>query len=82
MAGGSPGILHGGTVEDRTYAIDDFIGWYCSEPRLAFGKHVVLRYRIELESRLLDCGSVTFFRIERQNPGALLAPVAPLSGRP
>src|ERR1039457_3243838 len=35
------------------YAIDDFIAWYCSEPRLAFGKHVVLRYRIELESRLL-----------------------------
>ena len=36
-----------------THAIDDFIAWYCSEPRLAFGKHVVLRYRIELESRLL-----------------------------
>jgi site-specific recombinase XerD len=35
------------------YAIDDFIAWYCSEPRLAFGKHVVLRYRIELESQLL-----------------------------
>ena len=39
----------------RTYdhAINDFVEWYCSEPRLAFGKHVVLRYRIELESRLL-----------------------------
>ena len=35
------------------FAIDDFIAWYCSEPRLAFGKHVVLRYRIELESRHL-----------------------------
>src|SRR5450759_5101191 len=35
------------------HAIDDFITWYCSEPRLAFGKHVVLRYRIELESRRL-----------------------------
>ena len=35
------------------HAIDDFIAWYCSEPRLAFGKHVVLRYRIELESRRL-----------------------------
>jgi len=35
------------------YVIDDFIACYCSEPRLAFGKHVVLRYRIELESRLL-----------------------------
>jgi site-specific recombinase XerD len=35
------------------HAIDDFIAWYCAEPRLAFGKHVVLRYRIKLESRLL-----------------------------
>jgi hypothetical protein len=35
------------------FAIDDFIAWYWSEPRLAFGKHVVLRYRIELESRHL-----------------------------
>src|ERR1017187_3373268 len=35
------------------YAIDDFIAWhYCSEPRLAFGKHVVLRSRMELHSRL------------------------------
>jgi site-specific recombinase XerD len=35
------------------FAIDDFVDWYCSEPRLAFSKHVVLRYRIELESRQL-----------------------------
>lgn len=32
---------------------DDFISWYCSEPRLAFGRTVVLRYRYELESRQL-----------------------------
>jgi hypothetical protein len=25
------------------FAIDDFIAWYCSEPRLAFNKTVVLR---------------------------------------
>ena len=31
------------------FAIDDFILWYCSEPRLAFGKTVVLRYRLQLE---------------------------------
>src|ERR1035441_2562522 len=45
----------GSPDSSRAYAhvIDDFIAWYCSEPRLAFGKHVVLRYRIELESRLL-----------------------------
>ena len=35
------------------FGIDDFVTWYCSEPRLAFSKTVVLRYRIELESRRL-----------------------------
>jgi hypothetical protein len=25
------------------FAIDNFVGWYCSEPRLAFSKTVVLR---------------------------------------
>src|SRR5215467_13372955 len=35
------------------FAIDDFVTWYCSEPRLAFSKPVVLRYRLELESRRL-----------------------------
>jgi hypothetical protein len=35
----------------RTYdhAIRGFIPWYCSEPRLAFNRTVVLRYRIHLE---------------------------------
>jgi len=38
---------------DRCYrhAIEDFVAWYCSEPRLAFNKTVVLRYRLQLESR-------------------------------
>jgi hypothetical protein len=31
------------------HAIDEFVGWYCSEPRLAFNKTVVLRYRFYLE---------------------------------
>jgi integrase len=37
----------------RTYdhAIDEFVRWYCSEPRLAFNRTVVLRYRIHLEQR-------------------------------
>jgi integrase len=37
----------------RTYdhAIREFVGWYCSEPRLAFNRTVVLRYRIQLEQR-------------------------------
>ena len=35
----------------RTYdhAISEFVAWYCSEPRLAFNRTVVLRYRIHLE---------------------------------
>ena len=33
------------------HAIDDFVAWYCSEPRLAFNKTVVLRYRFHLEDR-------------------------------
>jgi integrase len=31
------------------HAIREFIDWYCSEPRLAFNKTVVTRYRISLE---------------------------------
>ncbi len=31
------------------YAIREFIDWYCSEPRLAFNRAVVTRYRIALE---------------------------------
>jgi hypothetical protein len=33
------------------YAIDQFIAWYCSEPRLALNRIVVVRYRMYLESR-------------------------------
>src|SRR5258708_22608055 len=35
------------------YAIDQFIAWYCSEPRLAFNRIVVAPYRIHLESHSL-----------------------------
>jgi cellobiose phosphorylase len=37
----------------RSYdrAITDFVDWYCSEPRLAFNRTVVLRYRIFLEQK-------------------------------
>jgi integrase len=35
------------------FAIEDFITWYCSEPRIAFNKTVVLRYRIQLEAKHL-----------------------------
>ncbi|HEY7307632.1 MAG TPA: hypothetical protein VH601_26145 [Bryobacteraceae bacterium] len=33
------------------HAIDAFIQWYCSEPRLSFNKVVVTRFRIFLENR-------------------------------
>jgi hypothetical protein len=32
------------------FAIEDFVAWYCSEPRLAFNKIVALRYRLQLEA--------------------------------
>ena len=40
------------------HAIEEFIEWYCSEPRLSFSKTVVLRYRIHLESRNLAPGTI------------------------
>jgi site-specific recombinase XerD len=46
--------------EQRGYrhAIDEFVHWYCSEPRLSFNRTVVLRYRIHLEGRRLAPGTV------------------------
>jgi site-specific recombinase XerD len=40
------------------HAIDEFVEWYCSEPRLAFNRVVVLRYRSHLESRQLAPGTI------------------------
>src|ERR1700674_956882 len=39
-------------------AMDEFIEWYCSEPRLSFSRTVVVRYRMHLESRKLAPGTV------------------------
>ena len=39
--------------ESYGHAIDEFIGWYCSEPRSAFNRTVVLRYRFFLEQKNL-----------------------------
>jgi hypothetical protein len=48
-------VLNGLTSasSQRTYehAIREFVAWYCSEPRLAFNRIVVLRYPIHLEQR-------------------------------
>src|SRR5215475_13615826 len=40
------------------HAIDEFVDWYCSEPRLALNRTVVRRYRAHLESRQLAPGTV------------------------
>ena len=40
------------------HAIDEFVEWYCSEPRLSFNRTVVLRYRMHLEARKLAPGTI------------------------
>jgi hypothetical protein len=40
------------------HAINEFIEWYCSEPRLSLNRTVILRYRIHLESRNLARGTI------------------------
>jgi site-specific recombinase XerD len=40
------------------FAINQFIAWYCSEPRLAFNRIVVVRYRMYLESRHLAANTI------------------------
>jgi hypothetical protein len=43
------------------HATDEFVGWYCSKPCLAFNKTVVLRYRVHLESRRLTPGTINLW---------------------
>lgn len=40
------------------FAMEQFISWYCSEPRLALNRTVVLRFRLYLESLGLAAGTV------------------------
>jgi len=47
-----------GAQRGYRHAIDEFVDWYCSEPRLALNRIVVLRYRSHLESRQLAPGTV------------------------
>lgn len=55
-------VLNGLTSTDAQrgyrHAIEEFVAWYCSEPRLSFSRTVVLRYRIHLESRNLAPGTI------------------------
>ena len=50
------------------HAIDEFVDWYCSEPRLAFNRIVVLRYRSHLESRQLAPGTGSAKIVRRPLP--------------
>jgi hypothetical protein len=50
-----------GSSESRRayeFAIEEFIAWYCSEPRLAFSRVVVTRSRLSLEARGLAASSI------------------------
>ena len=50
-----------GSLQSRRsykHAIDEFICWYCSEPRLALNRAVVLRYRLHLESIPLSASTI------------------------
>src|SRR5262249_8633793 len=40
------------------YAMNQFIAWYCSEPRLAFNRIVVIRYRTHLQERGLAANTI------------------------
>ena len=40
------------------FAMEQFIAWYCSEPRLALNRAVVLRFRLHLESLGLAAGTI------------------------
>src|ERR1700687_1378949 len=44
------------------YAIDQFIAWYCSEPRLAFNRNVDVRTRMYLEARGLPANTINQHR--------------------
>jgi hypothetical protein len=41
------------------HAIDEFVDWYCSEPRLSFNKTVVVRYRMHWSRDIWPLGRLT-----------------------
>ena len=80
----------GSPASKRAYEFGnyDFVTWYCSEPRLAFNKTVVLRYRIELESRRLAPATINLrlaavrrLAYEAADTGAGIAKLSPHDGR-
>jgi len=43
---------------NRKFAMEQFVAWYCSEPRLALNRAVALRFRLHLESLGLAAGTI------------------------
>jgi hypothetical protein len=43
------------------HAIDEFVDWCCSEPRLSFSKTVVVRYGMHLETRHLAPSTINLW---------------------
>ena len=58
QVGGTQCLVSPASRRVYEYAIDQFIAWYCSEPRLAFNRIVVVRYRMYLESRHLAANTI------------------------
>ena len=54
------------------FAMEQFITWYCSEPRLALNRTVVLRFRLHVESQGLAAGTINQ-RLAAARPLALKA---------
>jgi hypothetical protein len=50
------------------HAIREFIDWYCSEPRLAFNRTVVTRYRIALERKSSPLDITAILRASMSGP--------------
>jgi hypothetical protein len=55
------------------HAIDEFVDWYCSEPRLSFSKTVVVR--------LSDASRVAQARTGHDQPSARSSPSSRVRGR-
>jgi hypothetical protein len=47
-----------GSQREFRRAVDEFVAWYCSEPRLSFSKTVVTRFRGHLEERHLAFATI------------------------
>jgi hypothetical protein len=56
------------------HAMDEFIEWYCSEPRLALNRAVVLRYRLQLGGEEARC-------LNHQRPARCRPPTGLRGGR-